>query len=89
MKKETLKQLVVTCDGCRGIIAFSDAMDSEEAARKKSSLTMNPFGAPRCRRCKIEPYSDISLMHTIEIRDFDESVELASEAERSGEAAHN
>lgn len=66
------KQIIVTCDGCKDLIAFSQAMTQEEAEVKKGRLVINPFGAPRCRKCVgVEPYSDINLAHTVEIVDFD------------------
>lgn len=65
--RERKVQIVVTCDGCKGVMASSDEMAREEAERMKSRLVMNPFGAPRCKACKIEPYSDINLAHTITI----------------------
>ncbi len=71
--KEERKQIIVTCDNCHRLMAFSGAMGEEDAKEKKSRLTINPFGAPRCKDCKsVEPYSDINLMHTISIVDFKE-----------------
>jgi len=70
-KVEGKKQLVVTCDECKGVIALSREMTKEEAEKARPMLAINPFGAPRCKKCKIEPYSDINLMHTIHIEDFD------------------
>ena len=60
-------KIVVTCDGCKKVMAYSDPMEKEAAEQKKSRLVMNPFGAPRCDTCKVEPYTDINLAHTITI----------------------
>lgn len=65
-----MKQIIVICDGCSEIIAFSGEMPQEEAERLKSRITINPFGAPRCDKCRVEPYSDINLAHTILITQF-------------------
>lgn len=50
---------------------MSDEMEEVEASRLKTRLLINPIGAPKCDVCKIEPYSDINLMHTIEVVDFE------------------
>lgn len=56
------------CDNCKGEMARSVIMTKEEAEKNKGKLAMNPFGAPRCQKCKdVEPYSDINLMHTISV----------------------
>lgn len=74
---EKKKQIIVTCDQCKKIMAMSDPMTLEEAQRMKSRLVMSPFGAPRCDTCKVEPYSDINLAHTIEVVDFSKKRKLA------------
>lgn len=73
------KQIIVTCNNCEDLLAFSDAMTQEEAEAKRSKLVMNPFGAPSCKKCRdLEPYSDINLNHTVSIVDFDTNRVLPS-----------
>lgn len=72
------KQIVVTCDNCKSLMAFSESMGENEANELKSRLAMNPFGAPRCKKCEgTEPYSDINLAHTIAVVDFMPDRQLA------------
>ena len=72
------KQIVVTCSQCRDVLAFSKAMTQKEAEGKRSGLAMNPFGAPRCKKCKgLEPYSDINLMHKIEVENYNKNLALS------------
>ena len=78
--KESLKnkQVIVTCNNCHDLMGYTKAMSEEDAKKLKSKLVINPFGAPRCKKCKgIEPYNDINLAHTIEVVDFDSKRKLA------------
>lgn len=72
-------QIVVTCDKCRDVLAFSDEMPQEEAEQLKRRLTMSVFGAPRCKKCRnIEPYSDISMMHTTAVLPYNKNVKIGA-----------